>query len=158
VLRLSEAQNRILLVVGRDRRTDGGGTDVGHNTTAGAADGSTAALDADLSAGHDGRRQHHHHHHHLQQQQQQQCLWTHSGDAIVPYRRFYVRLRGDLRSSSAAQRDERLQNIIAANVTRSPAVARKSPPYRLRPKLSVRLPITQRKRILRGDTVPCTLC
>jgi len=30
-------------------------------------------------------------------------------------------------------------------------------PYRLRPKPSVRLPITERKRFLRGGTVPCTL-
>jgi len=44
------------------------------------------------------------------------------------------------------------------NCTRSQAVARKSRPYRLRPKPRVRLPITERKRFLRGDTVPCTLC
>jgi len=45
------------------------------------------------------------------------------------------------------------------NVTRSrPAVARKSRPYRLRLKPSVQLPITKKKRFVRDDTVPCTLC
>jgi len=42
--------------------------------------------------------------------------------------------------------------------TRSPGVSRKSRPYRLRPKPSVRLPFTEKKRFLRRDTVPCTLC
>jgi len=39
---------------------------------------------------------------------------------------------------------------------RNPAISRKSRPYRLRPKPSVRLPGTERKRFVRGDTVPCT--
>jgi len=43
-------------------------------------------------------------------------------------------------------------------ITRSPAIARKSRPYRLRPKPSLQLPVTKKKRFVRGDTVPCTLC
>jgi len=35
----------------------------------------------------------------------------------------------------------------------SSADPKRSRPYRLR-----RFPITERKRFLRGDTVPCTLC
>jgi len=44
------------------------------------------------------------------------------------------------------------------NTTRSPAIARKSRPYHLRPKPNVRLPGMERKRSVRCDTVPCTLC
>jgi len=42
--------------------------------------------------------------------------------------------------------------------TRSPAIARKSRPYHLRPKPSVRILVTERNRFVRGETVPCTLC
>jgi len=42
--------------------------------------------------------------------------------------------------------------------TKSPAIARKSRPYRLRPKPSVQISVTKRKRFVRGETVPCTLC
>jgi len=42
--------------------------------------------------------------------------------------------------------------------TRSPAIARKSRSYRLHPKPSVRISFTERKRFVRGETVPCTLC
>jgi len=44
------------------------------------------------------------------------------------------------------------------NNTRIPAVARKSRPYRSRSKSSLRLPVTERKRFVRGETVPCTPC
>ena len=37
-------------------------------------------------------------------------------------------------------------------------MARKSRPYRLRPKPSVRIPVTETKRFVRGETVLCTLC
>jgi len=43
------------------------------------------------------------------------------------------------------------------NLTKSPAITRKSRPYRLRPKPSLRFPITERKRFVKGDTVQCTL-
>jgi len=42
--------------------------------------------------------------------------------------------------------------------TRSPAIARKSRLYRLRPKPRVRLSVTERMRFVIGDRVPCTLC
>jgi len=42
--------------------------------------------------------------------------------------------------------------------TKSPTIARKSRPYRLRPKPRVRFPVTERKRFVKDDTVPCTLC
>jgi len=42
--------------------------------------------------------------------------------------------------------------------TKNPAIARKGRPYRPHPKASVRLPVMGRKRYVRGDTVPCTLC
>jgi len=45
-----------------------------------------------------------------------------------------------------------------ARITINPAVARESQPYRLRPKPSVRLPITETKWFFRGDTVTCALC
>jgi len=42
--------------------------------------------------------------------------------------------------------------------TRSPATARKSRLYRIRPKPSLRFPVTKRKWFVRGETVPCALC
>jgi len=38
--------------------------------------------------------------------------------------------------------------------TKSPAIARKN----LRPEPSVRIPLTERKRFVRVETVPCMLC
>jgi len=48
--------------------------------------------------------------------------------------------------------------LWSAAKTRSPDIAKESRLYRLRPKASVRLSITERKRFLRGYEVPCTLC
>ena len=42
--------------------------------------------------------------------------------------------------------------------TKSPAIARKSRPYRLCLKPSIRLLVIERKRFVRSDTVSCTLC
>jgi len=43
-------------------------------------------------------------------------------------------------------------------ITRSPAITRKSRPYRLRPKPSIRFPDMEWKQFDRGETVPCMLC
>jgi len=42
--------------------------------------------------------------------------------------------------------------------TKSQVMARKSQPYRLRPKPSDQIPVTEKKRFVRYETVPCTLC
>jgi len=42
--------------------------------------------------------------------------------------------------------------------TKSPGIARKSWPYHLHPKPSLRFPVMERKRFFRGETVPCMLC
>jgi len=79
------------LKIDSGRRTCGGRPEHDSRRRAGAG---AAPLDPDLSgAGHDGRRHHHHH----QQQQQQQQLWTDATSLS------YVRLYGDLRSSSPSQ-------------------------------------------------------
>jgi len=48
--------------------------------------------------------------------------------------------------------------LLLAGYTRSLAIDRKSRPYRLRPKPSLRFPVTQGKRFVRGETVSCTPC
>jgi len=45
-----------------------------------------------------------------------------------------------------------------ADKTKSPDIARKSRPYRLRPKPIVRFPVTERKQFVKDEAVPCTLC
>jgi len=47
---------------------------------------------------------------------------------------------------------------VSRPVTRNPAIAKRSRPYRLRPKPSVRIPVTERKRFVRGETVPGRQC
>jgi len=52
----------------------------------------------------------------------------------------------------------RTLDLQPLELTKNPAIARKSRPYPLRPKPSFRFPVTERKRFVKSETVQCTLC